>query len=321
MEAADIDVDITEAEPQKKRISLAEAFEKDTPRDGSVFIGKGGPDKNVYHTRFRINRKAQRHHLSRAVFKESCTPCLVSEEKSEDERSCGRLAWQLISSEAVIFTLHIIVLSLGVAKEALDLRVVAEDVHLAHSLVETFITCLVIVIRVCGVRQLYMTIKQHVIQVEYVSDPHSTQIHGRKMVLWLRVIYALGGFLILLSVACFILFYFLVHLGWTILSNNFCLLLITVTTNLFQDRLSLVMSKIREDQHKAVIYETILLLKESYAAAADPIKHKEYFQKAQDFTLAVAETELFTKPDHIFIDNNSLHKMDDITNMQMQSFI
>ena len=157
--------------------------------------------------------------------------------------------------------------------------------------------------------------------VEYVSDPHSKSIHGSHLVMWLRTVSILGACLVLLSITCFILFYAFLHLGWTVLSNNVCLLLISVSTALFQDRLVLVMGRIREDQHKAVIYESLLLLKECSAASANPTKHKEYFQKASDFSLAVAETELFTKPDHIFIDEQSIKKTDVVSNLQMHTFI
>ena len=149
----------------KKSMNMVEAFEKDTPHDGSIVIGKCGTDTNVYHTRFRIDRKAQRHHLSRDVIKESCTPCLVRDEKEgEEERTWRHTVWQIVSSEAVVFSLHLTALSLGALKEALDFREAAEDVHLAFSIVETIITCLVITMRVVGVRTLYFGVKKHVIR-------------------------------------------------------------------------------------------------------------------------------------------------------------
>ena len=50
-------------------------------------------------------------------------------------------------SEAFLIVLHIGVIILGAVKEALDMRDYAEDLELAHSLMETFITLLIILIR------------------------------------------------------------------------------------------------------------------------------------------------------------------------------
>ncbi len=57
------------------------------------------------------------------------------------------LALKVVRSEAFLITLHISVIVLGAVKEALDYRDFAEDLELAHSLGEVFVTLLIVLIR------------------------------------------------------------------------------------------------------------------------------------------------------------------------------
>ena len=286
-------------------------------QDGCVILGRDGPSGNTYTTHYVINRKAQREELCSDVLREAFYPCTMEENKG----SCKKASWSIISSEAFMLSLHITVLILGVAKEALDLRTVDEDLHLIHSLLETIVTLLTIAIRIAVVRYIFKNLSDTVTPMEHVEDP-SSDIRGEALRKWLYRFYFLGIFLIIVCVTCFLCFYFLVHLGWTLLSNNFCLVCITVFSGIMVEGLELITSRIREDQHKAVIHETVLLLQEAYDTQLQSKEKREaFYEKARRFTKALMDTELLQRPRHIEPARQASSTWNTMTTMQMQSFV
>ena len=61
-------------------------------------------------------------------------------------------------------------------------------------------------------------------------------------------------FLIVFMVTCLLLFHFLVHLGWTVLSNNFALITATITGTAISESVNKILAKNIEEQHKVVSY-------------------------------------------------------------------
>ena len=61
----------------------------------------------------------------------------------------------------------------------------------------------------------------------------------------------IGVFLFGFSLGAFFVFYFDVHLGWTILSNNLVMITVLLLSSLFSARVVTTITIIREDQHKA----------------------------------------------------------------------
>lgn len=309
-------VNIREVLPRFKG-SATSSLSSENLQDGCVLLGKNMPAGNRYVTRYVINRKRQREDLCSEVMQGAFCPCTFEENK----KPLSKRLWTIISSEAAIFTLHMTVLVLGVAKEALDLRTVNEDLHLIHSAIETLLTILTIVIRVVSVRGKSKLIKGHVTSLEYVEDPTSVIIQGQGLRNWLHRFYLLGVILIVIVVTCFLLFYFLVHLGWTILSNNFCLEVATVASNLLLERLDTITDRICQDHHKAVIYESGLLLQEAYYETQTTEKRASFFEKARRFSKALMDTELFERPEHIERSEQMKPHWDAITTIEMQSFV
>ena len=64
-----------------------------------------------------------------------------------------------------------------------------------------------------------------------------------------------GVILFAFSLGLFLLLLFEYHLGWTILTNNFCLLNIQVLFRLYKARVTLAIIRIHEDQHKVCILD------------------------------------------------------------------
>ncbi len=177
-------------------------------QDGSVILG-AKQSGNVYTTRYAINRRRQREDICGEIVQEAFCPCTLEENRT----SIGKALWAVISSETLVFGLHITVLVFGVAKEALNLREVDEDLYLVHSLIETFVTILLIAIRVNTARVQFRSLRYHITGVEHVEDTSSASVRGKALRKWLLVYYVMAALLLVIPVTCFLLFFFLLHLG------------------------------------------------------------------------------------------------------------
>ena len=112
--------------------------------EGCIVLGmKGSKPANVYTTRYKIDHRHQRQGLTQNLVKETFAPCCMEENRV----SIGRILWTAIACETFLFSLHLVVLGLGVSKQVLEYRDVAPELELLHSSIETFATCLQILIR------------------------------------------------------------------------------------------------------------------------------------------------------------------------------
>ena len=123
--------------------------------------------------------------------------------------------------------------------------------------------------------------------------------------------------LVVTSVSCMIAFKYLAHLGWTILSNNFVLVVAMVCAGVVKDRMDRIIAVIREDQHKAVLYEATLLLKEAHEAFSSKAPG-QYFYKINTFIKSLKQTDLFDRPDHIKVMDKYSSDLSLFVTMDMQ---
>ena len=94
----------------------------------------------------------------------------------------------------------------------------------------------------------------------------------------------------------------------------------TVTSNLLMLRIEKIKAAIKMDQHKAVLYESTLLLQDSVKANTDD-KRSAYYHKVKLFLAALMDTELFLRPEHIELDQKYKDKFDMMTNLEMMSYV
>jgi len=123
-----------------------------------------------------------------------------------------------------------------------------EALHFAHSMVETAATFLVLVIQMLHTRMGYVKVRQAVQRLEHFDpddDPHLRSINT-----WMWSAVAAGFFLIGVCVGCFIAFYAYVHLGWTVLSNQICIVFSLTIFGLYASRVMTAINTIQTDQHK-----------------------------------------------------------------------
>ncbi len=285
-------------------------------RNGCIILGKDAGRGNKYTTRFKIERSRQRELADQGkMFKEYC-PCCVK----GANHSARKFMWNLIRAEAFVLSLHMSVLVLGVMKEALNLRTVDEDLHLIHSVIETFVSCVVVVIRIASTRHGVKELHEKRESNEVVGSTTNIEAKDINREVTIFTVFAIS--LILADWAAFFMFMYIpgANLGWTILSNNTVLLFGTVFANHVGGRISSEMAQINQDHHKAVIYETVLLLTES--AMAQTREEKIVINdKVEKFCKALRDTDLFKQPDYITCPEDIQPHWDTITSMEMISMV
>jgi len=123
-----------------------------------------------------------------------------------------------------------------------------EPLHLAHSMIETVATLLVLVVQMLNTRMGYFEIRQAVERLEQFDADNDAHLRSIKTWMWSAI--AAGFVLIGVCVGCFVAFYAFVHLGWTVLSNQTCIILSLAIFGLYRSRVAAGVYKINIDQHK-----------------------------------------------------------------------
>ncbi len=288
------------------------------PQHGCIVLGNQDTGTR-YSTRYHIDHDLQRQELGREILLESCAPYCVPRKQG---RTFRLALYEFVSADAFLLTLHLAAVVLGVVKEAMDLRTYAEDLEMAHSLAEIVVAVLLIVLRIVQAHRRFAELKNNAYELEYISpdEVQEEDVRGRGLKSWLKGVTLLGVLLILLAVACFVAFYFLVHLGWTVLSNQFCLVVFLVVANLFSQRVTVALGRIKQDQHRAVLLESLLLLSEARLAYSKQEMDK-YFSSVEKFERAVKDTEMVKQPEHILFEEEDKARYGTISALELQSVI
>jgi len=126
-----------------------------------------------------------------------------------------------------------------------------EYIHTAHTVVETVITSFIIIMRMANTRMGYIDVQLTVQRLQHFDPLHEP--HLRAVWTWMWLMLAAGAVNVIACIICFVVFDQLLHLGWTILSNQACILTMRVLSGFYEYRVFAAVTKIREDQHKARI--------------------------------------------------------------------
>jgi len=124
-----------------------------------------------------------------------------------------------------------------------------EHMHLAHTLVETIITLLIVGLRMANTRIGYVDVQLTVQRMQHFDPVHEP--HLRAVWTWMWLLLAVGVVNFVACIVCFIVFDRLAHLGWTVLSNQLCILTMRLLWEFYEYRVVAAVSKIKEDQQKA----------------------------------------------------------------------
>ena len=108
--------------------------------------------------------------------------------------------------------------------------------------------------------------------------------------------------------------------GWTILSNNFALAVITMSSNTLSFRINSEIHILSEDYHKIITYETMLLLSET-AQNINPPDRDKVLDRVRRFYAALLEGDTFSQPGYIDVSSQFKTSWDSLTTMQIISSI
>jgi len=122
-------------------------------------------------------------------------------------------------------------------------------VHFIVSVVETVITVCVIVVSTLNTRLGYIKVRQAIQRLELASDL-VRDAHLRSLRMWMWLMVVVGAVHLAACVACFFVFYYLTHLGWTLLSNQVFMVTITFIAGLYTGHIAAAVVRIKEDQYK-----------------------------------------------------------------------
>jgi len=131
--------------------------------------------------------------------------------------------------------------------------------HFANSIIETVATLLIIVIQMFGTRMGYVKVRQAVQRLEHFDQNEDAHVRSIKIWMWLSV--AGGFFQIVVCIVCFFVFDIYVHLGWTVLTNQLCIVISEMIFGLYSARAIAAVSRINTDQHKVSVKQLTLLRK------------------------------------------------------------
>jgi len=114
---------------------------------------------------------------------------------------------------------------------------------------------------------------------------------------WMIVFICSGVFLILIAVGSFLILFYFDYLDWTFLSNNFCLITITMFSGLYLARVNLAVVGIQEDHYKVVLWEATLAIKDACLTKAFDKEMRQ--NNVRWFVDALSDTKVFDCPQHI----------------------
>jgi len=133
-----------------------------------------------------------------------------------------------------------------------------EHIHLAHTVIETIVTLLIVVLRMINTRSGYIEVQMTVQRLQHFDPVHEP--HLRAVWTWMWLLLAAGAVNAVACIVCFVVFQQLTHLGWTILSNQGCIITMRVLTGFYEYRIIGATAQITQDQQKASTVHTYSLI-------------------------------------------------------------
>ena len=219
-------------------------------------------------------------------------PCCDPEYTS----TCGGQLWGCLRSELFLFTLQVSALVLGLMKITIHFPEVDRDLHLTHAVLETSFACIFVIIKSFISKEKFHIIKEERLCNEYLKRPGDSRSTPIKI--WVFLQFLVGFALCGAAVASFVMCYLYSQMAWIILSNQFIMLFSTFITSLTMARLSHMITRIKEDQHKIIIHESALLLGELYWSQTEQQRSKAK-QHVERFCKGLKLSPSFYRPEYI----------------------
>ena len=130
-----------------------------------------------------------------------------------------------------------------------------QQLYLVQSFIEIFFTVFVMVIHMLNARMGYVNVRH---TVERLECCHDDDIEVRSVKCWMWLLVVAGVVHVVVSVGCFVTFHVFVHLGWTVLSNQLCILSMNTLAALYASIITAAVIKIKDDQQQVKMYKMLL---------------------------------------------------------------
>ena len=133
---------------------------------------------------------------------------------------------------------------------------------------------------------------------ENITHAHHTDVEGRSLRNWV-ILYTV--FCVTLEVFCVgstLAFHFTGNLDWTVLVNQFCLIVILSTSGLLMSRIELALVRKTEDELKTIIHEGALILHDVISART-PQELGQGQKTGSEFLRALEKSDNLALPGYI----------------------
>ena len=264
------------------------------PIDGCVLLGKDETTATCeYATRYFINdREAQRQLVVHQVLLSNLVPCCAP----HDGCGCKERIWGFISSELTLLTLHLACLIIGFLKIFVHTLETHHDIHLMHAVLETVITCTIVIIRAFATRSKFHDIKETRLKFEYMSDGALARSKGLKV--WTCVYFLASLLLCALVVGFFVICFLYSHLGWITVTHQAVIIITAFMAKLTMSRYDLMIARIEHDQHTMVLLEGATLLVEQMCAVSTTQK-EDVNSRVGHYLRGLNRSTAFDRPPYI----------------------
>lgn len=231
--------------------------------------------------------------------------------------------WQTIRSEAFLFTLQVASMLLGVRKDIGTLETDSPELHATYSALELTGASLLIIVRTSSLRRKLNRLDERFRLLHRSTPDFRSTPKYRAVRRWVALHTGLGSFLFFVNAVFFAVFWHMDWKDWIVLTNNLCMSIITISTGIWTSRFNVSVFRLREDQHKVVLHDAVVLIDRlvdgdcdasPLAAVVDrwPKFHRRHLQvrsydladvsAAKRFTAAMRSETTFARPEHIVLD-------------------
>ena len=211
--------------------------------------------------------------------------------------------------ECTLFIIHMTVLfALGVDL-CTDLRSINYHLHVIICTIAVVIASIQMALRTLSTRTLRANLLAS--ELSLSPDDNVTVYAISRMTSSMKTILTVFGVgSICFNVLAFLLFFLVLHLGWTLISTNFFILLFG---HAHRRVLELIRRRAKtndDDTHRVVLYEAAHLLSEQFSACVGAPTQSNvvdvksvYVRRVQKFLAALKFTPFYFKPDHIKLED------------------
>jgi len=136
-------------------------------------------------------------------------------------------------------------------QEAMDMRHddALKQAHLIHSLLELIATLLIIVLKMANARMGCINVQLSIQRLQLYDPVYDPNL--RAIWTWMWLVVVAGAFKFVLCVVVFVVCHEISHLGWTVLSNQVCIITMKLLQQFYEDRVQAAVCTITGDQQKA----------------------------------------------------------------------